>query len=166
MEKRIAVLIPCLNEAQTIFDVVSEFRREMPQAEIYVFDNVSTDQTADFATKAGAKVVSSPHRGKGNVVRHMFDLVDADVYLLADGDGTYPARYAHALIKLVDEGADVAVGARLQRHTDGAFPRFHTLGNRLVAFLDQAPVSSLPYGYFLRISSVFATFCAYGTTHE
>ena len=90
----VAVLLPCFNEGLTIGKVVADFEAALPGATIYVFDNASTDDTADVAKKAGATVVHSPDRGKGNVVRHMFDVVDADTYLMADGDDTYPASEA------------------------------------------------------------------------
>jgi glycosyltransferase involved in cell wall biosynthesis len=131
---KIAVLVPCYNEALTIAKVVADFSRVLPGATIYVFDNNSTDDTAREATKAGAIVVPSPLQGKGNVVRHMFKDISADIYLLVDGDDTYPASAAYLLIEKFSEGGcDMVVGARLVRYQEGAFRRFHRFGNHLVA---------------------------------
>ena len=132
----LAVLIPCYNEEQTIGQVVTDFRRVLPEARIFVFDNASSDRTADVAKAAHADVVFSPHRGKGNVVRHMFDAVDADVYVMVDGDSTYDPTSAPELVRcLVDTAADMVVGARMSAYDPGAFRRFHTFGNRLIARL-------------------------------
>src|SRR5262249_8013394 len=90
-QPRIAVLVPCYNEEITVAKVVRDFRRALPDAEIYVFDNNSTDRTAELAHAAGAIVVPSRRQGKGNVVKHMFNAVDADIYVMVDGDDTYPA---------------------------------------------------------------------------
>ncbi len=137
--KKIAVLIPCYNEEPTVAAVVAGFRAALPEAEVWVFDNNSGDRTAELAAGAGARVVPSPRQGKGHVVRHMFDTVEADIYLMADGDGTYPPAAARGLLDLVASGkADMAVGRRLSSHTEGAFRRFHTFGNRLVARLISA----------------------------
>lgn len=108
----------------------------LPGAAIYVFDNASTDRTADAARRAGATVVLSPRRGKGNVVRHMFNHVDAVHYLMADGDATYPADKAPDLVRLLREKhADMVVGTRMATYSENAFRRFHVLGNRGVARL-------------------------------
>ena len=132
----LAVLIPCYNEEQTIGQVVADFQRVLPDARIFVFDNASSDRTAEVAKAAHAEVVFSPHRGKGNVVRHMFDVVDADVYVMVDGDSTYDAKAAPELVRcLADSAADMVVGARMSAHDVGAFRRFHTFGNHLVARL-------------------------------
>lgn len=130
---RIAVVIPCHNEAVTIGKVVADFRAALPEAEIHVFDNVSTDDTSRIALDAGATVHAVGHRGKGHVVRAMFRAVDADVLLMVDGDDTYPAEHARALLAPVLEGkADMVVGCRLKSHSKQAFRRMHGLGNRLV----------------------------------
>lgn len=130
---RIAVLIPCYNEAPTIAKVVADFRRALPQAEVWVFDNASSDDTGAIAAAAGAHVRPVAAKGKGNVVRAMFRDVDADLYVMADGDDTYPADAARALIEDVAAGrADMVVGTRLESHGDGSFRRFHGFGNRLV----------------------------------
>lgn len=130
---RIAVLVPCYNEVRTIADVVRQFKDALPSAEIHVYDNNSTDGTVEAARRAGAIVRSEPLQGKGNVVRRMFADVDADVYVMTDGDATYHAPSAPALIeKLVSENLDMVVGSRLQTDATGAFPAGHHLGNRLL----------------------------------
>ena len=91
--KKIAVLIPCYNESLTVEKVVADFRRELPEATIYVYDNNSSDNTAELAEKAGAVVVHEYRQGKGNVIRSMFRDIDADCYVMTDGDDTYPAEY-------------------------------------------------------------------------
>src|SRR6516225_8621049 len=112
---RIAVLIPCFNEAISIGQVVRDFHRELPRAEIYVFDNGSTDDTRVQAARAGAVVISEPRRGKGHVVQAMIRQIDADIYVLVDGDDTYPAAQVHALLEPILRGdADMVVGSRLQ----------------------------------------------------
>ena len=105
-KQRIAVLIPCYNEELTVKKVVKDFKKELPEAAIYVYDNNSKDDTAKIAKKAGAIVVPEPNQGKGNVVRSMFRDVDADVYVMVDGDDTYPADEVHKLIEAVNEGND------------------------------------------------------------
>lgn len=100
---KIAVLIPCYNEAQTIAKVVTDFRRELPEAVIYVYDNNSSDGTDEIARAAGAVVRYEHQQGKGNVVRRMFQEIDAECYLMADGDDTYPAENARALARHVLE---------------------------------------------------------------
>lgn len=132
-QPRIAILIPCHNEAITVAKVVADFRDAVPEAAVYVFDNASTDATAKLACEAGATVVPVPAKGKGHVVRSMFRDVDADVYLMADGDDTYDAAAARQLLAPVLSGAaDMVVGTRLEAHADRAFRRFHGFGNRLV----------------------------------
>ena len=111
---RIAVLIPCWNEALTIEKVVSDFKRVLPEAVIYVYDNNSTDRTADLAARAGAVVRHEYRQGKGNVIRSMIRDVDADCYVMVDGDDTYPAENARDMVNLVLEGkADMVIGDRL-----------------------------------------------------
>jgi glycosyltransferase involved in cell wall biosynthesis len=132
---KIAVLIPCYNEELTIEKVVRDFRRELPDADIYVYDNNSTDRTAELAAQAGAIVRREPRQGKGNVVRSMFRDIDADIYVMVDGDDTYPADCVHQLIRPVQAGeADMAIGDRL---SNGSYMKenkrpFHNMGNRLV----------------------------------
>jgi glycosyltransferase involved in cell wall biosynthesis len=125
----IAVLLPCCNEEQTIGDVVRRFRETLPSAQIYVYDNNSRDLTALKARAAGAIVVREPRQGKGNVVRRMFADVEADIYLMADGDGTYAPEDAPQLINmLVTERSDMAVGTR-RGVTDNAGRAGHAFGN-------------------------------------
>jgi glycosyltransferase involved in cell wall biosynthesis len=132
----IAVLIPCYNEAGSIAKVVGDFRAVLPRAEILVFDNNSTDATARVAADAGAVVVLSPWRGKGNVVRHMFERVEAEYCVMVDGDDTYPAAEAPRLIQAaIDSGADMVVGARLETYAERSFRPFHKFGNRLISGL-------------------------------
>jgi hypothetical protein len=134
--ERMAVLIPCLDEEATVGRVVTDFRQAFPGADVYVFDNGSSDRTADVARAAGATVVSSPRPGKGNVVRHMFRTVEADLYVLVDGDGTYPAAHAPALVQaLRQSGAEMVVGTRLADHDRKAFRPLHRLGNRMITRL-------------------------------
>jgi glycosyltransferase involved in cell wall biosynthesis len=119
---------------------------------VYVFDNNSTDATAEVARAHGAVVVPSLRRGKGNVVRHMFEAVEADVYVMVDGDDTYPADQAPALIAALQRhGADMVVGTRMQGHAEGAFRLFHVAGNRLlaglIARLFGVPVTDVLSGY-------------------
>lgn len=131
MIMKTAVLLPCLNEEATVAQVVAGFRAALPDAEIYVYDNASEDATAEKARTAGAIVRSEPCRGKGNVIRRMFAEVDADIYVLADGDATYDPAAAPALIhKLLDERLDMAVGARTAE-ASSAYPRGHKTGNRM-----------------------------------
>ena len=133
-----AVLIPCYNEAATIAKVVGDFRTALPEATVYVYDNASTDGTADIAAAAGAVVRREPRRGKGNVVRSMFRDVEADCYVMVDGDDTYPAEAAPALIAPIAAGeADMAVGDRISNGSYGAENgrRFHGFGNDLVRWL-------------------------------
>lgn len=128
------VLIPCYNEAQTIEKVIKDFKNNMPHAEIYVYDNNSTDGTDEIARKAGAIVRYEYKQGKGNVVRAMFRDIDADCYIMVDGDDTYPASFGPKLEKLILEGkADLAVGDRLSStyFTENKRP-FHNVGNVLV----------------------------------
>lgn len=134
--QRIAILIPCLNEELTVADVVRSFRRELPQANIFVFDNQSTDNTARVAREAGAVVVREPRAGKGHVIHSMFRHVDADVYVMVDGDGTYPARDVHSLIAPVVRGeADMVVGSRLHEGAVSQFKSLNRFGNQFFLFL-------------------------------
>ncbi len=131
---KIAVLIPCYNEELTVEKVVSDFKRELPEAEIYVYDNNSKDKTAELAVKAGAILRKETMQGKGNVVRTMFRDVDADCYIMVDGDDTYPAEEVHKLIAEVENGADMVIGDRLSNGTYYSENKrgFHNLGNNLV----------------------------------
>lgn len=134
MEK-IAVLIPCYNEELTIEKVVKDFKKELPDADIYVYDNNSKDKTAKIAKNAGAIVKHEYKQGKGNVVRSMFRDIDADIYVMVDGDDTYPAEFVHELIKPIRDGqADMTIGDRLSNGTyqEENKRKFHEFGNNLV----------------------------------
>ena len=127
---RIAVLLPCYNEEAAIGQTVAAFRAALPGAGIYVYDNNSRDGTIEAARAAGAVVRSERMQGKGNVVRRMFADVDADIYVMADGDATYDASVAPAMVeRLVREGLDMIVGTRVHEAAD-AYRRGHVLGNR------------------------------------
>lgn len=129
----VAVLIPCFNEALAIARVIRDFRTALPHARIHVFDNASTDRTVEIAREAGAIVRTVGLRGKGNVVRRMFADVDADIYVLVDGDATYDASSAPVMIeRLLNEGADMVVGARKDDNLTGAYRNGHRLGNRML----------------------------------
>lgn len=130
---RVAVLIPCYNEERTIGDVVKQFQAQLPAASIYVFDNNSSDQTAARAEAAGAQVFYERRQGKGYVTQAMFRQVDADVYVIVDGDGTYPADAVHRLLApILNEEADMVVGSRLHAESKSEFKQLNALGNRLV----------------------------------
>jgi glycosyltransferase involved in cell wall biosynthesis len=125
----VAVLVPCYNEERAIAKVVADFRAALPDATVYVYDNNSTDGTAAAATKAGAVVRRETHQGKGYVVRRMFNDIEADVYVLVDGDATYDAPSAPAMIgKLIADRLDMVVGSRLDRE-EAAYRRGHRAGN-------------------------------------
>lgn len=129
---RIAVLIPCHNEAAAIVDVVSEFRATLPTADVYVYDNNSTDGTARLATSAGAIVQREARQGKGHVVRRMFADVEADIYVLTDGDGTYHAPTAAKMVEqLKEQQLDMIVGVRQSASAQDAYRRGHQFGNHL-----------------------------------
>lgn len=137
MEYRVAVLLPCYNEEKTIGKVVRDFREVLPSADIYVYDNNSTDCTVEEATAAGAIVRHEYTQGKGNVIRRMFREVEADCYLMADGDDTYPAHHAPDMVKeVLEKQADMVIGDRLSStyFTRNKRP-FHNFGNRLVRSL-------------------------------
>ena len=131
---KIAVLIPCYNEAKTIGKVVQDFRAALPEAEVYVFDNNSTDGTDRIAKEAGVTVRYERRQGKGNVIRTMFREIDADAYLMIDGDDTYPAEHAREMIdRVLDHNADMVVGDRLSSTYFTENKRmFHNTGNKLV----------------------------------
>ena len=131
-EPRIAVLLPCYNEEAAIAQTIAGFRAALPTATIYVYDNNSKDRTIEVARAAGAVVRSERMQGKGNVVRRMFADVDADIYVMADGDATYDAEAAPQLVqRLVDEQLDMVVGSRVTQH-DAAYRRGHVMGNKLL----------------------------------
>lgn len=133
---KIAVMIPCYNEAKTVEKVITDFRRVLPEAVIYVYDNNSTDGTPELAAAAGAVVRREYRQGKGNVMRRMFREIDAEAYVLVDGDDTYPAEAAPEMIRAVlERQADMVVGDRLSStyFTENKRP-FHNFGNSLVRF--------------------------------
>jgi glycosyltransferase involved in cell wall biosynthesis len=148
---RIAVLIPCYNEETAIDKVVHDFRTALPAAEIFVYDNNSKDRTVEVAQRAGAIVRTEPRQGKGNVVRRMFADIEADIYVLADGDDTYDAEAAPLLAEtLVREGFDVVSGKRVAV-AQGAYRAGHVLGNRLLtgltALMFRVKIADLLTGY-------------------
>ena len=131
---KIAVLVPCYNESKTVKKVVEDFRRALPEAVVYVYDNNSTDGTAALALEAGAVVRHEYQQGKGNVIRRMFREIEAEVYIMVDGDATYPAEAAPEMVrKVVEEQADMVVGDRLSStyYTENKRP-FHNFGNSFV----------------------------------
>ena len=145
MPASIAVLIPCYNEEITIGKVVDDFKRVLPEADIYVYDNNSSDRTSEIAREHGAIVRFEPRQGKGNVVRSMFREIDADYYIMVDGDDTYPAEAARELLAPLESGeADMTVGDRLSNGSYGEENdrAFHGFGNDLVRWLINAI-----YGY-------------------
>jgi glycosyltransferase involved in cell wall biosynthesis len=148
---QIAVLVPCFNEAAAIGKVVADFRAALPRATIYVYDNNSTDDTAKIAAAAGAEVRRELRKGKGNVVRRMFTDIEADIYVMVDGDDTYDAASAPKLVdKLVDDNLDMLVGKRIETH-EAAYRAGHRLGNAvltgLVGKLFRSPIDDMLSGY-------------------
>jgi glycosyltransferase involved in cell wall biosynthesis len=151
----IAVLIPCYQEEQTIGKVIADFRRALPQAAVYVFDNNCTDATADLARQAGAVVRREKRQGKGFVVASMFEQVDADILVMVDGDDTYEAAAVGALLEPILRGdADMTVAARLQTYADKSFRPFHLLGNKLICGIINRVFGS-------RISDIFSGYRAF-----
>lgn len=130
---QVAILIPCYNEERTVGSVVKEFQSQLPDASIYVFDNNSSDQTVERAREAGATVFHENRQGKGFVVQSMFRQVEADVYVMVDGDGTYPPTAVHRLLTpILNRDADMVVGSRLHSESRSEFKQLNALGNRLV----------------------------------
>lgn len=153
MDKKIAVLIPCYNEAKTIKKVIKDYKKVLPEADIYVYDNNSTDKTDEIAKKAGAIVRYEYKQGKGNVMRSMFKDIDADCYLIIDGDDTYPAENAREMCDLVlNKKADMVIGDRLSStyFTENKRP-FHNFGNvlvrKLINFLFKSNIKDIMTGY-------------------
>lgn len=134
LRNKIAILIPCYNESKTIEKVIHDYKAVLPEAQIYIYDNNSTDGTDAIALKAGAIVRYEYRQGKGNVIRTMFRDIDADCYLMIDGDDTYPAEHAREMVSLVlDNGVDMVVGDRLSSTYFEENKRpFHNFGNTLV----------------------------------
>ena len=135
---KIAVLIPCYNEELTIGKVIQDFKKELPQADIYVYDNNSNDNTNSIAQSNGALTKKEYRQGKGSVVRSMFRDIDADIYIMIDGDDTYPVKFVHDLIQPIMQGvADIVIG---DRHSNGSYKnenkrQMHNFGNNLVKYL-------------------------------
>jgi glycosyltransferase involved in cell wall biosynthesis len=141
MTLRTAVIIPCYNEAITVGKVIDDFARELPEAAIYVYDNNSSDETAEIARQHGAIVKRETRQGKGNVVRQAFRELDADYYVMVDGDDTYPAEAVHALLEpLRNDEADIVFGDRLSNESyfKENKRQFHNFGNSLVCSLIKA----------------------------
>ena len=152
--EKIAILIPCYNESLTIKKVINDFKRELPEADIYVYDNNSTDNTYEIALNEGAIVKKEPRQGKGNVIRQMFFDIEADYYLMVDGDDSYPAENSKELITALREGrADMVIGDRLSNGTyfNENKRAFHDFGNNLVKNsinrLYQANIKDVMTGY-------------------
>lgn len=148
----VAILLPCYNESAVIAQVIADFRTAMPEARIYVYDNNSTDNTAEIAAQNGAIVKTERMKGKGNVVRRMFADIDADIYVMADGDGTYDAAAAPALIQeLLNNDVDVIVGTRLASYGATEVRPGHDFGNKMltgaVNFLFKSEFSDILSGY-------------------
>ena len=150
---KIAVLIPCYNESKTIAKVIADFKQNLPDAVIYVYDNNSTDSTDEIARNAGAVVRYERRQGKGNVIRRMFREIDAHCYIMADGDDTYPAYYSQEMADMVlNKGVDMVVGDRLSAtyFTENK-RKFHNFGNKIVRdsinFLFKSVIKDVMTGY-------------------
>lgn len=150
---KIAVLIPCFNESQTIKKVISDWKRELPEAVIYVYDNNSSDQTAEYAKEAGAIVRYEYQQGKGNVIRRMFREIDAQAYIMVDGDDTYPAEYGRRMVNhVLEKGADMVIGDRLSSTYFSENKRlFHNFGNtivrKMINLLFRSDIKDIMTGY-------------------
>jgi glycosyltransferase involved in cell wall biosynthesis len=148
----IAVLIPCYNEEMTVASVIEQFRAQLPDADIYVFDNNSSDQTVQEAQRAGAIVAYETRQGKGYVVQSMFRQVEADIYVLVDGDGTYPAEAVHRLTEsILNDEADMVVGSRLHGQSQSELKSVNRFGNRTVLsvlnFIFKVKLTDILSGY-------------------
>lgn len=164
-QPKIAVILPCYNEALSIAETIIGFRRVLPASEIVVCDNGSTDGTAEIARAQGARVLTERRRGKGWAMRRLFSNVDADLYLMADGDATYSPENAPTMIKmLIDEGHEMVVGHRLKCSEGGTFRRGHVFGNRVFAMMAmlifQGDVGDLFSGYRVLTRRFVKTFPA------
>lgn len=167
---QIAVLVPCLNEEVAIPKVIADFRRHLPDALIFVYDNGSTDRTSEAAQAAGAIVRREPLKGKGNVVRRMFADIEADIYVLVDGDDTYDAASAPALIqRLIEDSLDMVNGAREEK-SEAAYRRGHRFGNRMltgmVAYFFGERMSDMLSGYRIMSRRFVKSFPALSTGFE
>jgi glycosyltransferase involved in cell wall biosynthesis len=151
----IAVLIPCYNEEPTIASVIADFQAELPDAVIYVFDNNSTDLTAEIAAQAGAVVFRERRQGKGFVVQSMFRMIDADLYVMIDGDATYPASDVRSLIAPIQKGeADMVVGSRLHVKSNSKFRHMNLLGNHIF-------LSTLNAIFHVRLTDILSGYRAF-----
>jgi glycosyltransferase involved in cell wall biosynthesis len=167
---QIAVLIPCLNEEVAVPKVIADFRQHLPDALIFVYDNGSTDRTSEAAQAAGAIVRREPLKGKGNVVRRMFADIEADIYVLVDGDDTYDAASAPALIqRLIEDSLDMVNGAREEK-SEAAYRRGHRFGNRMltgmVAYFFGERMSDMLSGYRIMSRRFVKSFPALSTGFE
>ena len=154
---KIALLLPCLNEELTLAKVIRDFRTEIPHLDVYVFDNGSTDRSREIAYAEGANVVVVPRKGKGNVVRRMFEVVEADLYIMVDSDGTYDAKGVWKLFAPVLGGeAEMVVGSRVAE-SKGAYRKFHQLGNQLIIRL----INTIFHSYFTDICSGYRVMTHY-----
>ena len=166
----IVVILPCYNEASAIAGVVKDFRKALPQARIYVFDNNSTDNTVSEAKAAGAHVRHVRAQGKGNVIRQAFAVLDADIYIIADGDGTYEAARAPQLVqRLISDDLDMVIGVR--RHTETkAYRLGHVMGNkmfnRVVRFMFASQIADIFSGYRVFSRPFVKSFPALATGFE
>ncbi|EFA8010577.1 glycosyltransferase [Escherichia coli] len=155
LSKNIAVIVPCYNEASAITKVVTDFKNALPDSLIYVFDNNSNDGTADIAARAGAIVRHVGHKGKGNVVRRMFADVDADIYVMVDGDDTYEAAAAPKMIeRLLNDNLDMVVGTRIENGDEKTYRPGHRLGNKILT----GTVSKIFKGTFSDMLSGYRVF--------
>jgi glycosyltransferase involved in cell wall biosynthesis len=151
----IAVVIPCYQEALTIAKVIADFRRELPAAQIYVYDNNCTDGTADIAARAGATVRREKRQGKGYVVAAMFDQIREDILIMVDGDDTYEAGHVHKLLEPILRGdADMTIATRLTSHEDKSFRPLHVAGNQLVCGI-------INWMFHSRVSDIFSGYRAF-----
>lgn len=154
-KKRIAVLIPCYNEELTIEQVVEDFKSYLPEAEIFVYDNNSTDKTSEIAKRAGAIVRSENRQGKGFVVQRMFREIDADVYVMIDGDSTYPPEEVRKLINpILNEEADMVVGSRLATSSESEFKKLNRFGNNVFLW-------TINYIFKVRLTDILSGYRAF-----
>ena len=171
--KKVALIIPCFNEAASIGDVITDFKLALPSIFIHVFDNNSSDETASIAANLGASVTHVTSKGKGNVVRRMFSEVNADIYVMVDGDGTYDSKSLALMIDLLDKNKlDMVVGVRkvAERATTKAYRSGHQLGNRLltksVYFIFGAGFTDMLSGYRVFSNRFVKTFPALSSGFE
>lgn len=167
---RVAILVPCYNEALTIATIVRDFQAHLPQAQVYVFDNNSTDGTAQIAREAGAIVRNVPSQGKGSVVRRMFADIEADAYVMVDGDDTYDASVAPQLVaRLLDEGLDMVVGNRVSTE-QAAYRPGHRFGNAMltgfVSFIFGRTFTDILSGYRVFSRRYVKSFAAHSAGFE